>query len=72
MWSAGDSSVVPESSCITNCIWNGVFPQQVSVYLPPGYATHGASQVVLVVKNLPANAADTRDWVQSLGWEDPL
>ena len=27
-----------------------------------------ASQVVLVVKNLPANAGDIRD----LGWEDPL
>ena len=25
-----------------------------------------------VVKNLPANARDTRDVVQSLGWEDPL
>ena len=30
------------------------------------------SQVVLVVKNLPANAGDTETWVQSLGWEDPL
>ena len=25
-----------------------------------------------MVKNLPANAGDARDWVQSLGWEDPL
>ena len=25
-----------------------------------------------MVKNLPANAGDTRDQVQSLGWEDPL
>ena len=25
-----------------------------------------------VVKNLPANAEDARDAVQSLGWEDPL
>ena len=34
-----------------------------------------ASQVVLLVKNLPANAGDTRDIrekVWSLGWEDPL
>ena len=31
-----------------------------------------ASQVVLVVKFLPANAGDTRDKVRSLGWEDPL
>ena len=30
----------------------------------------GASQVVLVVKNLPANAGDKR--VRSLGGEDPL
>ena len=33
----------------------------------PGY---GASQVLLVVKNLPANAGETG--VRSLGWEDPL
>ena len=32
----------------------------------------GASQLVLVVKNLPANAGDTRDSVPSLGREDPL
>ena len=25
-----------------------------------------------MVKNLPANAGDARDWVQSLGWEDTL
>ena len=31
-----------------------------------------ASQVALVVKNLPANAGHTRDAVQSLGQEDPL
>ena len=31
----------------------------------------GTSQVVLVVKNLPANAEDIRDLVRSLGWEDP-
>ena len=31
-----------------------------------------ACQVVLVVKNLPANIGDGRDWVKSLGWEDPL
>ena len=31
-----------------------------------------ASQVVLVIKNRPANAEDAREWVQSLGWEDPL
>ena len=29
-----------------------------------------ASQVLLVVKNPPANAGDVRDWVQSLGQED--
>ena len=28
--------------------------------------------MALVVENLPANAGDTRDGVQSLGWEDPL
>ena len=31
-----------------------------------------ASQVVLVVKNQPANAGDIRDVVSSLGWEDSL
>ena len=30
-----------------------------------------ASQVALVVKDLPVNAGDVRD-VGSLGWEDPL
>ena len=30
------------------------------------------SQVVLVVKNLPANAGDIRDTGSILGWEDPL
>ena len=25
-----------------------------------------------MVKNLPANSGDTGDWIQSLGWEDPL
>ena len=28
--------------------------------------------VVLVVKNLPANAGDIRDAIRSLGWEDTL
>ena len=28
--------------------------------------------MVLVVKNLPANAETQERWVQSLGWEDPL
>ena len=31
-----------------------------------------ASQVVLVVKNPPANAVDIRDMGLILGWEDPL
>ena len=31
-----------------------------------------ASQLVLVVKNSPANAGDIRDRSWSLGWEDPL
>ena len=29
-------------------------------------------QVVLVVKNLPANAGDVRDMVESLDWENTL
>ena len=31
-----------------------------------------ASQVVLVVKDLPTNAGDIRDVGSTLGWEDPL
>ena len=31
-----------------------------------------ASQVALVVKNMPANAGDIEMWVPSLSWEDPL
>ena len=31
-----------------------------------------ASQVALVVKNLPANAGDAADLGWSLGWEDSL
>ena len=31
-----------------------------------------ASQVALVVKNLPANAGDIKEWVLSLCREDPL
>ena len=32
----------------------------------------GASQAVVVVKNLPANAGDIEMWFGSLAWEDPL
>ena len=32
----------------------------------------GASQVALVVKNLPAKAGNIRRWVGPLDWEDPL
>ena len=31
-----------------------------------------AFQVVLVGKNLPANAGDAKTWVRSVGQEDPL
>ena len=33
---------------------------------------NGSFQVVLVVKNLPANAGDMKDVGLILGWEDPL
>ena len=36
------------------------------------YPLAWASQVVLVVKNLLANAGDVSDTVQSVGWEDSL
>ena len=32
----------------------------------------GASPRIQQLKNLPANAGDTEDTVQSLGWEAPL
>ena len=35
-------------------------------------APHYGFPGVTVVKNLPANAGDARDGVQSLGWEDLL
>ena len=38
--------------------------------LIPSGEHFGASQMMLVVKNLPANAGDVRDTVRSLGWED--
>ena len=41
-------------------------------YLASYQAWTGASQVALVIKNLPANVGEVRDVVQSLGWEDPL
>ena len=37
-----------------------------------GVDDFGASQVVLVVKNPPANAGDIEMQVRPLGWEDPL
>ena len=36
------------------------------------YTHNGASQVVLVVKNPPANAGDVRDVNSIPGWEYPL
>ena len=46
------------------------FPNKLKIELP--YDSARDFQVVLVVKNLPANTRDIRDRVQSLGWEDPL
>ena len=37
-----------------------------------GIPGHRASQVALVVKNLPANMGDKRTRIRSLGGEDPL
>ena len=36
------------------------------------YFLSGSSQVVLMVKNAPANAGLKETWVQPLGQEDPL
>ena len=41
-------------------------------YVAHLYEQIRASQVALVVKNLPANAGDIRESVRSLGQEDPL
>ena len=43
-------------------------PVSIHEWVPSGWA----SQVALVVKNLPANAGDVEMCVQSLGQEDPL
>ena len=40
--------------------------------LRPHHPCTGASQVALVVRNLPANAGDKRDARLTPGWEDPL
>ena len=40
-------------------------------WLPKG-CWGGASQVALVVENLPAVQETQETWVRSLGWEDPL
>ena len=45
------------------------------IFLPRlflSFISIGASQVALVVKNQPANEGDLREWVQSLGQEDPV
>ena len=39
---------------------------------PTVQCSWGSPQVVLEVKNLPVNAGDASDTVQSLGWEDSL
>ena len=39
---------------------------------PTVQCSWGSPQVVLEGKNLPVNAGDARDTVQSLGWEDSL
>ena len=49
-----------------NCVfWTGALQ-----YLRILVHSSGLSQVLLVVRNLPANAGDIREQVQSLGWED--
>ena len=40
--------------------------------IPTSSGREWVCQVVLVVKNLPANARDIRDAGSTLGWEDPL
>ena len=47
---------------------NGVFPTRWGISSP----STGASQVALVVKNLPSDAGDIRHGVRSMGQEDPL
>ena len=51
-----------------NCVfWTGALQ-----YLRILVHSSGLSQVLSVVKNLPTNAGDRRERVQSLGREDPL
>ena len=44
---------------ISQCFTNANYPYQITVCV--GYCLYWASQVVLVVKNLPASAGDKRD-----------
>ena len=52
------TNFVPNSYHVHLCCLNS---------LTANYTSSGAYQVVLVVKNLPANVGDIRDVVQSLG-----
>ena len=50
------------------CLWQISYAYCICIYMYKSMS----SQVVLVVKNLPVNAGDTRDSGSSLGWKDPL
>ena len=52
--------------------WFQNYPGQLKLFIGFLWTPIGASQVVLVVKNLPAYAGDIRDAGWSLGQEDPL
>ena len=53
-------------------VFSSLYPSTLIVIIGVNQGFQMASQVVLLVKNPPANAGDTRDTVQSLGWVDPL
>ena len=58
------SKLCPHPKCI-------LFPTQ-NLWIWTGLHEAWASQVALVVKNLPVSAGDIRDVGSIPGWEDPL
>ena len=57
--------------CMAHSLTLGMSPHHLYLLLVLTIHSGWASQVVLLVKDLPANAGDVRDAALSQGWEDP-
>ena len=62
----------PPTMCKGQCPQGWLWSLRTVWVLELGRGWAGASQVGLMVRNLPANAGDIRMQAWSLGWEDPL